>query len=106
MFFELRQYQVRPGKMDEWVSMMENEIIPYQRSKGMIIVGSFTCPGDESLFMWIRRFESEEDKESLYEATYQSDRWQKEMLPRVGELIDRDKIKVTILEPTSLSILR
>ena len=28
-FYELRQYFVRPGKMDEWVKIMEEEIIPF-----------------------------------------------------------------------------
>ena len=30
VFYELRQYHVKPGKMDEWLKMMEEEIIPYQ----------------------------------------------------------------------------
>ena len=106
MFFEFRQYRVRPGKMEEWVAYMEDEIIPYQRSKGMVVVGSFVAPEEEDLFIWIRRFEDEADKEALYEATYQNPVWQEQFLPRVGELIDREKIKVTIMEPTSRSILR
>ena len=28
MFFELRQYPVRPGKQAEWVTCMEEEIHP------------------------------------------------------------------------------
>ena len=40
-FFEFRIYQVNPGKIDEWVKFMEDTIIPFQVSKGMIINGSF-----------------------------------------------------------------
>ena len=40
-FYELRQYQVRPGKMPEWLKVMEEEIIPFQVAKGMVITGSF-----------------------------------------------------------------
>ena len=40
-FYELRQYKVLPGKMDEWLKVMEEEIIPFQVSKGMVITGSF-----------------------------------------------------------------
>ena len=47
-FYELRQYLVRPGKMDEWVKIMEEEIIPFQVSKGMVICGSFRGETDES----------------------------------------------------------
>ena len=28
MFFELRQYRVKPEKREEWVELMEKEIIP------------------------------------------------------------------------------
>ena len=27
--YELRQYKVLPGKIDEWVKIMEAEIIPF-----------------------------------------------------------------------------
>ena len=29
-FYELRQYKVLPGKMNEWLNLMESEIIPFQ----------------------------------------------------------------------------
>ncbi len=48
-FYELRQYFVRPGKMNEWVKIMEEEIIPFQVSKGMVICGSFRGETDEFL---------------------------------------------------------
>ena len=40
-FFELRIYSVFPGKMKEWIALMEGIIIPFQVSKGMVIHGSF-----------------------------------------------------------------
>ena len=30
MFFELRQYHIRPGMQAQWVKCMEEEIIPFQ----------------------------------------------------------------------------
>ena len=41
MFFELRQYVLKPGQRENWVRLMEEEILPFQLSKGMIVVGSF-----------------------------------------------------------------
>jgi hypothetical protein len=41
MFFELRQYHVRPGQQEQWVKCMEEEIIPFQVKMGMVILGSF-----------------------------------------------------------------
>ena len=106
MFFELREYHCWPGKREEWVKVMEEEIIPYQISKGMVVVGTFSGEQDEDTYIWIRRFASEEERERLYAAVYQTDYWQKEMSPRVGELIDRSKIKVTRLVATPRSVIQ
>ncbi|MFN8633392.1 MAG: NIPSNAP family protein [Chloroflexota bacterium] len=105
-FFELRQYRIRPGQRDAWLKMMEEEIVPFQISKGMVISGMFFGEEDKDLFVWMRRFESEEERERLYEAVYQSDTWKNTMQARVGELIDREQIKVTRLEATPKSVTR
>lgn len=105
-FFELRQYRLRPGQRDAWLKFAQEEMIPFQVSKGMVICGSFLGEEDKDLYVWMRRFESEEERERLYEAVYQSDRWKNELGPRAGELIDREQIKVTRLEATPKSVLR
>ena len=105
-FFELRQYRMRPGQRDAWVKLMEEEIVPFQTSKGMVIAAMFCGEEDKDLFVWLRRFESEEEREALYEAVYQSDTWKNDIGPRVGDLIDREQIKVTRLEATPRSVLR
>jgi hypothetical protein len=105
-FYELRQYEIRPGKMADWLKMMEEEIIPFQVGKGMVIAGSFRGEADDSVYIWIRRFESEADRERLYKAVYESDAWKNEMSDRVGQLIDRSTIKVTRIVPTGMSILQ
>src|SRR4051794_6598674 len=105
-FFELRQYRLRPGQREAWLKWAEEEMIPFQVSKGMVIVGSFLGEEDKDLYVWMRRFETEEERERLYEAVYQSDRWKNELGPRAGELIDREQIKVTRLEATPKSVVR
>ena len=69
MFFELRQYVLKPGQRENWVRLMEEEILPFQLSKGMIIVGSFLSEQEtkeDGLYIWIRRFENETEREKLY----------------------------------------
>lgn len=88
-FYELRQYKVFPGKMDGWVKIMEEEIIPFQVSKGMVICGSYRGETDESCYVWIRRFESEAQREALYKAVYESDWWKTNITPKVPEYLDR-----------------
>ena len=70
-FYELRQYKVLPGKLASWVKIMEEEIIPFQVSKGMVITGSFQGETDPSVYVWLRRFDSEEQRVALYAAVYE-----------------------------------
>lgn len=105
-FYELRQYEIRPGKMNDWLTLMENEIMPFQIAKGMVIAGSFRGEGDDSVYIWIRRFESEAERERLYAAVYESDHWQNDIAPRVAKLINRETIDVKRIQPTSRSPLQ
>ena len=105
-FYELRQYKVLPGKMDQWLEVMENEIIPFQVSKGAVICGSFRGETDDSIYVWLRRFESEAERERLYEAVYESDFWKNEIVPRLPEMLDRDAMIVTRIVPTGKSTVQ
>jgi hypothetical protein len=105
-FYEIRRYRVVPGKMDEWLRFMEETIIPFQVARGMVIAGSFRGEEDDTIYMWIRRFESEADRERLYAAVYEDEEWKQTIGPRAGELIDRDSIQVTRVTPTSRSVLQ
>ena len=122
-FFELRIYQVQPGKMQEWLSFMEEVVIPFQVKQGMVIHGSFTMDSTDEFslkdgervmdstpkgetYVWIRRFESAEQKEKLYKAVYESEEWVNNIGPRVGTLIDRNSIVVHNLSATALSVMK
>lgn len=105
-FFELRQYQILDGQLDRWVAFMDKTLIPFQRSCGMIIVGSWFVR-ETNQYVWIRRFESQADKERLYKAAYKNDTWLNELKPIVYEMLDRDhKLNVREMSPSPLSIIR
>ncbi len=106
MFFELRRYQINEGKRDEFVRLMEEQIIPFQTQQGMSILGSFVAEEDDTTYVWIRRFDSEEERERLYEEVYDSDHWKNEIAPQVASMMDRETIQVTRLEATSRSIIQ
>ena len=103
MFFELRQYRTLPGQRENWVKFMEEEIIPFQVSKGMVIMGSYVGQEEDDLYVWVRRFDNEEERKRLYEAVYESDHWKNQVAPQVPKMLDRDKIVVTRLEATHKS---
>ena len=122
-FFELRIYRVNPGMMKEWVNLMEKVIIPFQVSKGVVINGSFIEKSidifslsdgsrqmdrkeDRNAYIWIRRFDSEEQKESLYKDVYESEEWINNIGPKVAKLIDRNSMVIHNLYSTDLSIIK
>ena len=49
-FFELRIYEVYKGKMSDWIKFMNEEIIPFQREKGMEINGTFIMNSSDKFF--------------------------------------------------------
>ena len=106
MFFELREYRTMPGQRENWVKFMEEEIIPFQVSKGMTILASFVGEEEDDLYIWVRRFDSEEQREKLYEAVYESDYWVNEVAPRIPEMMDRSKIVVRRIEATPRSVIQ
>jgi hypothetical protein len=102
-FYELRQNTIRPGKMEAWLKCMEEEIIPFQAAKGMVITGSYRGEKDDSVYVWMRRFENEAERARLYKAVYESEHWKSVISPKVGELIDRSSMNVQRIVPTRLS---
>ena len=106
MFYELRQYRTKPGQRDNWVKCMEEEIIPFQVSKGMVIMGSFVGEEEDDLYVWMRRFENEEERKQLYAAVYESDHWKNVIAPKVPDMLDREKIVVTRIKATPKSAIK
>ena len=106
MLYELRIYECHPGQRDAWVKYMEEEIIPFQVAKGMVIVGSFVDEQDPNRYIWMRRFVDEDERVRLYEAVYQSDEWKNHFSPRNPSMLNRETIKVRRLNPTAKSVLQ
>jgi hypothetical protein len=103
-FYELRQYKIHPEKMDAWIEFMENEILPFQIAKGMVVTGSYRGEGDDSVYIWMRRFENEPQREELYDEVYESTHWKETISPRLSEFIDRSAVQVTRIIPTPKSV--
>jgi hypothetical protein len=85
---------------------MEETIIPFQISRGMVVVGSFIAPEEPDLYVWMRRFENEEERERLYDAVYQSEFWKTKVKPLCDEMLEREQMRVTLLIATSKSVIQ
>lgn len=105
-FYELRQYKILPGQMDRWIAYMEEIIIPFQVSKGMVVTGSFRHQSDDSVYIWTRRFENEDQCRELYTSVYESDTWKNDIAPSILEMMDRSAIQVTRIVPTAKSAVQ
>jgi len=122
-FFELRIYEVDKHKMPDWIKFMNEEIIPFQRTKGMEINGTFVMDSSDNFFeeggerkmfsevkgstyVWIRRFLNKDHKNDLYKAVYESGEWITYYRPKVKELINLNTIIVHNLSATEMSLLK
>jgi NIPSNAP len=106
MQYELRQYWAKPGRRAELVRMMDHDILPFQVSCGVDVVASFVAAEDSDAYVWIRRWSSDEQRERVIAAVYDSTRWTDELMPAVRALISRERTIVTMLDPTAGSPLR
>ena len=122
-FFELRIYEVYPNKMSDWVEFMNKEIIPFQEERGMEINGTFIMNSSdqffeesgerkmhsekkESTYVWIRRFQGQDQKNKLYKAVYESNEWIEYYRPKVSEMVNLNSIIVHNLSATEMSLLK
>jgi len=105
MFFELRQYRIKKGKMKRWVKFMDEVLIPFQIAQGMVVVGSFVGEEEKDLYVWIRRFESEQERKKLYKKVYDSETWNSQIKPQVDQMLDRETMSVTRLLAAPKSVI-
>ncbi|CAH0541693.1 NIPSNAP family protein [Vibrio marisflavi] len=100
---ELREYKIKPGKTEQWLKWMKDEILPLQRSKGMKIVATHVHKGEdgEDYFVWLREFENEEARQKITQETY-DEYWVSTIRPKVFELIEQDSVKVRLIHPVDL----
>ena len=105
MFFELRQYRIKKGKMKEWVKFMDEVLLPFQIAQGMVVVGNFVGEEEKDLYVWVRRFQSEQERKRLYKKVYESETWHKQIKPVADKLLDRERMIVTRLVPTPKSVI-
>ncbi len=96
---ELREYRLKEGKLQEWLVLMEAEIIPYQLSKGMKVISTNTYSDEQGndWFIWLREFENEAKRQEITQLTY-NEWWKTEIRPKIFQLIEKDSMRVRVLQ--------
>ena len=106
MFFEHRQYRIKPGQRNNWVKYMDEVIIPHAESQGIVVTASFVGQEEEDFYLWVPRFESDAEYERLNKQAYQSDHWKNDIAPRIPDMLDREGTKITRIEATPKSVMQ
>ncbi len=106
MIFELREYRIKTGMRSSWVKLMDEMIIPFQQKMGMTIIGSFTGIEEKDLYIWIRGFNSEDERKKLYDKVYGSEYWINDVRNAMGDMLIKSEVKVTMMDSTPGSLLK
>ena len=69
MEFQLRDYRVKPGEMNEWIDEWRTIIYPLRLKLGFKVVGAWTKIEDDR-FLWILSFEGPEGSFAEAEKAY------------------------------------
>lgn len=56
MPFQIREYTVRAGEMQDWISEWKSKIVPLREHAGFEVVGAWTVDGTDQ-FIWIIKYE-------------------------------------------------
>lgn len=94
MIFQLRQYDIHPGKMSAWLDVFEAHIRPVHERLGMPILGAWQAL-DSNTFIWIRGFETEAAIDVLEAAYFDSPERK-----ALGDLPQQLIVKMTITRLT------
>jgi hypothetical protein len=65
----------------------------------MKIIGTWIAEEEDDLFVWMRQFESEAERERLYKEVYESEEWKERIGPPIRDMLERGKAVITRLLP-------
>jgi NIPSNAP protein len=105
MFYEIRRETAVPGRGKDLARWMDDEVVPLHQSNGMTVVASFVEAGDDDAFVWIRKFDGDEERAAILDRVHADPRWSSAVAPTVFALLAAEAVTVRLL-PTPGSALR
>lgn len=88
-YIELRTYVLHPGKQDAALNHFETHYLESQEQYGMRIWGQFKDLGNDRHFVWVRGFESMDNRASALLGFYTSELWQTTSQPILDMMAER-----------------
>ncbi len=92
MQHQLRIYQVKEGRMNDWVAKWRSEVLPVRRRFGFSVIGPWIVR-DEDRFVWIVGH----DNFSEANAAFHSSPERSALEPQIPEYLD--KVEALMLDP-------
>ncbi len=89
MIHELRIYDIKKGKMDEWVELFEKQIIPAYKARGINIPGAWRRDESDE-FVWFRLFDNEDEQKAKEKEVFDSAAFQAAM-PKIRDCLEKVK---------------
>ncbi|MEV4082996.1 NIPSNAP family protein [Nonomuraea fuscirosea] len=96
MIYELRRYQMRPGRRDDLIDLFERKFIETQEAAGMRVAASFREDGEPDTFPWLRAFPDMETRRAALTDFYSGPVW----------LANRDAANATLIDSDDVLLLR
>lgn len=90
--FELRNYQMQPGRTREFIRYFEENFLFSQRDEGMDVLGQFEVVGEPDRFVWIRRFPDMESRLRGLGAFYGGPYWKARRNTANEMIVDSDHV--------------
>ena len=97
---ELRNYLLRPGHRDEFITGFETKIIDTLNARGNLVLGQFTVKGSPDNFFWIRGFKDMQTRLTCLKGFYSSEYWSKHVYIPQAHVINYNN--VYLLKPVDI----
>ena len=72
---ELRQYAMKPGRVDDLIHLFDQHFLSGQEQVGMTMIGQFRNLDDPDRFVWLRGFPDMKSRQQSLEAFYNGPVW-------------------------------
>ncbi|MGP3533567.1 hypothetical protein ACTU3I_02140 [Microbacterium sp. RD1] len=100
MWLEVRRETAPSGRGPELARWMVETVIPLHQAGGMTVVGSFVDADDEDAFVWIRRFDDEEERAAVVERVHRDPAFKATVAIPAKELMAAEAVTVRLV-PTA-----
>ena len=76
MIWQLRRYELHPGKLDEYVRLWSDYVVPLREELGFVVRGGWHTP-DGDVFVWLVGHEAPDGWEAVEDSYYRDPRRQR-----------------------------